>query len=92
MIDSADRIRMDECGAELSKLLFNNSRRAARYKVQTDDVGSMILNDSEVPMASLPPSKGWCSDADGSAWAANVDQSVFIWRLEGDFDCSLEHK
>ena len=87
---SLKEIRKPE--AELSKLLFNNSRRAARYKVQTDDVGAMILNDRGVPMASLPSSEGWCSDANGGAWAAIIDQSVFIWRLEGDFDCSLSHK
>ena len=79
---SLKEIRKPE--AELSKLLFNNSRRAARYAVQTDDVGAIILNDRGMTIASLPQCGHWCSDLSGRIWAAGHTGAPMIYRLEGD--------
>lgn len=69
---------------ELSALLFDNSRRPNRYQIKSDSRGAAILNDNGLPMVSLPPSRGWRCDSNGKIWAALVDQSLVIWRLEGD--------
>ncbi len=69
---------------ELSALLFDNSRRPNRYQIENDSYGAAILNDNGVAMVSLPPSRGWRCDSNGKIWTAIVDQSLVIWRLEGD--------
>ncbi len=79
---SLKEIRKPE--AELSKLLFNNSRQAARYAVQTDDVGAIILNDWGMTIASLPPCGHWCSDLSGRIWAVVNTGAPMVYRLEGD--------
>jgi hypothetical protein len=80
--NSLKEIRKPE--QELSALLFDNSRRQNRYRVVGDSGGAVMLSDSGAPMVKVPPSRDWCSDADGRTWAAIVDRSICIWRLEGD--------
>ena len=79
---SLQEIRKPE--PELSKLLFDNSRRPARYGLRTDDIGTLILNDTGVALACLPARENWCSDISGRLWAASNDSNIEVFRLEGD--------
>ncbi len=80
---SLQEIRKPE--PELSKLLFDNSRRPPRYGLRPDGIGTMILNDTGVELACLPERGIWSSDLSGRIWAASNSSSVSVFRLEGDF-------
>jgi len=69
---------------ELSAVLFDNSTRPNRYRVVSDSGGAVMFSDSGAPLVKFPPSQDWCSDAEGRTWAAIVDRSLGLWRLEGD--------
>lgn len=69
---------------ELSRLLFDNSKRPARYGLRHDGIGTMILNDTGVELACLPKRENWCSDIIGRLWAASNDSNIDVFRLEGD--------
>lgn len=82
--DTASLREIPKPEVALSKLLFDNSRRPARYGLRPDGIGTMILNDTGVALACLRARENWCSDISGRLWAASNDSNIEVFRLEGD--------